>query len=211
MSGKGQMFFIAALVAILIMVTLRTSLNISGILENKKNLEIGLERQQFQNVRSELVMTVQLSYGTKLNISTNMNNFAKFLKDGLRSDAIDFSGVMVQSAYTNATASVDTRLNVTVLNILGSNMQTLNLSFNNVNQIFSLSDSSITDTNFTFNTASNTNYTLTMYWQTAAENRTEEITIPVVIGKGRLVAFFDIRMKSNRVEQRDKFTETFEI
>ena len=201
------MFIVMSIVIIVLMVMLKSGLNLSKIMENKRYMESGLERLEFQNIRSEMVKTMQICY-SQGNMSGCLDDFFKFSKRSLNARAIDLNGYLVKSTYSSP--ETNSRLNVTVLNGLGEEMNTLNLTLNSSTQIFkSIQDVSAVETSFTIST--NLNYTLTVFYNTSSENRTETITIPVVSGKGRFITFFDLRMVSNRAELRDKFTETVNL
>lgn len=201
------MFIVMSIVIIVLMVMLKSGLNLSKIMENKRYMESGLERLEFQNIRSEMVKTMQICY-SQGNMSGCLDDFFKFSKRSLNARAVDLNGYLVKSTYSSP--ETNSRLNVTVLNGLGEEMNTLNLTLNSSTQIFkSIQDVSAVETSFTIST--NLNYTLTVFYNTSSENRTETITIPVVSGKGRFITFFDLRMVSNRAELRDKFTETVNL
>lgn len=209
--AKGQIFIIIAIIMVVALVLIRTSLNLTKILENKRFLELGLERLEFQNIRNEMTKTLQVSYNQS-NISDNVNSFMKFAKDSFASRTTTMSGIAVTAMFPNVTLSVGILvpipLNVTVLNYFDDDLTNLNLTFNNVKQAFtSVPKSSRVVTNFTFTTGNDVNYSLTMNYTSGSLNGTENITIPVEIGKTKFIGFFDIRISSTRLEQRDKFTE----
>lgn len=209
---KGQIFLIIAIITIVTLMMLRVSLDLNKIMENKRYLESGLERQEFQNVKDEIVKSIVISSKNTAAIANNVNDFAKFARSSLAGRTGELKGLFVHSVHPSVSTGVDTRLNVTVLNILGQEVVTLNLSLNGSSQIFSsVKDSSTIETNFTFTTSSNANYTLSAYYLTAYENKTEEVTIPVEIGKSKYVGFFDLRLVSERLEQRDRFTQMYTL
>jgi hypothetical protein len=204
---KGQTFIIMAIIIIVLMVMLKSGLNLSKILENKRYMESGFERIEFQSIRSEMIKTMQICYGQG-NISTCLDEFFRFSKQSLKARAIDLNGYLVKSTYSYPETT--SKLNISVFNGLGSEMDILNLTLGSSTQIFkSISDSSAVETSFSVST--NTNYTLTVFYNTSSENKTEAVTIPVVSGKGKFITFFDLRMVTDRAEQRDKFTETVDL
>lgn len=209
---KGQIFLIIAIITIVALMMLRISLDLNKIMENKRYLESGLERQEFQNMEDEIVKSIVISSKNTTAIASNTNDFAKFARGSLTSRGEELNGFLVHSIFPTVVAGTDTRLNVTVLNILGTEIVTLNLSLNSSSQMFySIPDSGSVETNFTFTTSSNANYTLTAYYLTAYENKTEEINIPAEIGKSKYVGFFDLRLISSRLEQRDRLTKTYTL
>lgn len=189
---------------------LRVSLDLSKIIEKKRYLESGLEREEFQNVKNEIIKSIVISSKNTTLIANNTNNFAKFARNSLNSRTGELNGIFVHSVFPIVMAGSDTMLNVTLLNIFGREISVLNLSLDSSYQMFySIPDNATVEANFIFSTSSNTNYTLTVYYLTAYENKTEEINIPVEIGKSKYVGFFDLRLISERLEQRDKFTKTY--
>ena len=206
--AKGQVFIIIAVIIVVVMVLLRISLKLTDVIEEKKFLELGLERLEFQNLRNELFKAMQVSYN-QTNISDNINNFISFSKEAFLSRAVILTAVALTASFPQVISNQGTRFNVTVMNYLDEDMASLNLTFNNSQQNFtSVGKSSALATNFTFTTQSNVNFSLIMNFTTASRNATENITIPVEIGKSKFIEFFDIKASSDRLEQRDKFTET---
>ena len=212
---KGQIYLIIAIIVVTIMVTLKTSIDTTKLLESKRHLELSLEREQFQNIKREIYNTVSFSTNQSQNINNNVDNFVKYARNKLRVRTYDLNGMMVQIIYPTASSGVDTRINVSVLNFLGSEMRTLNLSFSyapSANKTFSfLRDESVLDTNFTFNTVSDVNYTLTVFYSTSNTATTEVITIPANVGKSNYILFTDIDLKGNVEEIRDKYRDVFRL
>ena len=94
------------------------------------------------------------------------------------------------------------------MNYLDEDITSLNLTFNNTLQSFtSVGKSSVLVTNFSFNTSANINYSLVLNYSSSSFNSSENITIPVEIATTKFIGFFDIKIVSNRLMQRDKFTE----
>lgn len=211
---KGQIFLILGIIIVTLLISLRVSLNLTKIMETKRYMEVGLERREFQNIKDEILKRIEISIQTG-NVTNKTDEFVSFVRDVMEAKTMDFNCLLVQTVHPVVSSGTDTRLNVTVLNYLGSTIQTLNLSFSydlNANQTFSsVADRGRADANFTFNTGSNTDYTLTVYYSIGSENKTESITAPVEIGKSKLTSFFDLRLISSRGEQRDKFNKTYAI
>ncbi|MDI6798498.1 MAG: hypothetical protein QMD12_00665 [Candidatus Aenigmarchaeota archaeon] len=210
--GKGQMFLIIAIVAVIALALIKTSLSTYQILEKKRYLEAGLERLEFQNAREELLRTIEYSVYQKENITKSVEDFIKFARSYFKTKTIDLNGLAAELILPNVTAETNTSLNVTILNLLGIEIQNLNLTFsydNSTRNFVAIRDGETVETSFIFNTSSNVNYSLSVYYLTSYENRTENITVPVEIGKSKFVGLFDLRLKSDRAEQRDIFTETY--
>lgn len=205
---KGQMFIIIAVVVISVLVLLKTSLNLVNILENKRYLEAGLERLEFKNAKDELVRSIKISYNQSSNITNNVNDFSKFARNSLSARAMKFTGLLISSIFPNVSGS--TQMNVTTLNLFEDDLQNLNFTFSydsSTSNFTSVAPLQSVTTSFTF-PATDANYTLTVYYKTASENATQNITIPVEVGKSKYIGFFDLRLSSNRLEQKDKVTET---
>jgi len=214
MSMKGQTFVIMAIIIVIVMVMLKSSLNFVKIIENKRYIESGLERYQFQNVKDELEKTIQISYPNGKNITDNLNEFLKFSRQRFKSRTIELNGLFLEAYFPTIETGIDTRLNVSVLNLLGETINTINLSFSGsgVGQTqtnYTFEDYNILDTNFTFNLQANVyNYTLNITYNTSSENATKIIIIPTEVGKTKYIYYFDIRMVSNKLEQRDILEST---
>lgn len=211
---KGQTFVIMAIIIVIVMVMLKSSLNFVKIIENKRYIESGLERYQFQNVKDELEKTIQISYPNGKNITDNLNEFLKFSRQSFKSRTIELNGLFLEAYFPTIETGIDTRLNVSVLNLLGETINTINLSFSGsgVGQTqtnYTFEDYNILDTNFTFNLQANVyNYTLNITYNTSSENATKIIIIPTEVGKTKYIYYFDIRMVSNKLEQRDILEST---
>lgn len=212
---KGQIFLIMAMIMIVTLMTLKTSLNLVNIIENKKYLETGLDRKEFDNIRNELVETIDYTSYQPTNITDNVNNYINFVKNSLMERAVNLNGFAVLTYHPTISSSIDTSVNVTVLNFFGTQMNTLTINFNNNtwdNRSFtSVADGTSKSVNFTFNTNTNRNYTLSVYYVIKSENRTNDFNISADIGKSKFIGFFDLRMVSDRSDQRDKFTQTYVI
>jgi len=210
--AKGQIFLIIGIVTVLILVMLRTSLSLTKIIEEKRHLELELESQQFGNVGSETLKAVSIGYNKSGNMTRNAEDFLKFARNSLKANIVDLNGLVVNSYFPNVTANTDVKLNVTTLNLLGTELRNLSLTFNSSAVIYtSIADGSSVSVTFTFNTGSNLNSTLSVYYLTSYENKTEDITIPIEVGKSKFVGFFDLRLVGSRQEQRDKLTKTYTL
>lgn len=205
--SKGQVFIILSIIIITVMIMLKTGLNISQIMENKRYLEAGFEQMQFQNIRSEALKTVQISYNSKNNITNNIDSFIRFAHQVMSSKTMDLTGVVVTTAYSHSTTPYV--INVTVLNMLGTEMFYLNVTFNTSTADFkTVSEGMAVQTSFTGNYET-MNHVMTVFFNTSAVNRTEYVTIPFDTTKSKLTVFFDLSLKSDRSEQRDVFNETY--
>jgi len=208
---KGQFFLISGLIIIVVLLLIKSSLNLAQIIENKKYLEMGLERKEFSNIRDELVETVELSYNK--NETGNMEKYIVYVRQRLKPRTIDLNGLAVESSFKKVISGSNTGLNVTVFNFLGETIQSLNLTFSydGSSQVFSnVADNSSVKKDFTFSTTSDVNYTLTVNYTTSTETRRYSVQIPVQIGKSKFIGFFNLRMNSLRGENRDEFSKVVE-
>jgi len=211
--SKGQMFIILALVIAVVLVLIKNSINITTLLENRRFMESGMERLEFDNVKKEIIMSMKIS-PSQTNSSNNSINMMSFVKSSFSSRSVDFSLLTVESSYPTVVSGVSTRLNITGVNLLGEDILSMNITFSydsSTKNLGSIKDTSKFDTYFDFSTTSDQNYTLTVSYSTPSINSTESITIPVVIGKSKFIAFVDMKTVSIRQTLRDKFTETFDL
>jgi hypothetical protein len=201
---KGQMFLILSIVIIVLIAMLKSGLNLNNIMQNQQYMESGLERIEFQNIKDEMGKSIQICY-SQGNMSDCLDDFFKFSKNSLNARAVDFTGYLVKSSYSYP--EINSQLNVSVFNGFDTEMNTLNLTLNGSSQIFG-SIQGVSSISTTFSVSTDSNYVLTVFYNTSYENKTDSVAIPISSGKGKLITFFDLRMASNRVEYRDKFTDT---
>jgi hypothetical protein len=209
---KGQFFLISGLIIIVVLLLIKSSLNLAQIIESKRYLEIGLERKEFSNIRDGLVETVELSYNK--NETNNVEKYIVYVRQRLKARTTDLNGLAVGSSFKKVVSGSDTGLNVTVFNFLDETIQSLNLTFYSdppQSQIFSnVADNSSVKKDFTFSTTSDVNYTLIVNYTTSTESKQYSIQIPAEIGKSKFIGFFDLRMISLRGENRDEFSKIVE-
>ncbi len=211
---KGQIFLITSIIIVLALVVLKNSIDVTSVIENKRNLEVGLERLEFENARSELVRTIDYSYNFSGNITGKVDNYLKLAKNSLGSRTTDLDIFGVASIYPNVISGSEARINFTVFNLFGREIDFVNLTFSSTNVSTTLSklqDGITVNGNSTFTTSVAVNYTLTVFWNTTQGNNTEIIIIPIGIGKSKFIGFFDMTLRSDRLEQRDKITETIDL
>lgn len=211
---KGQLYLMAAIVIVITLVTIKTSLNLIDLLENKRALESGLERLEFQNLRGELLRVAVNTLNSSANVTANTASFIQFAKTAFQTRSTELQGIGLITVYPTVAASTDVRYNVSIINFFDRPIDTINLNFSydaTKNQTFSNVDPGVIDMNFTFNTAAHRNYTLWVYYRVGTEEKIKNITVSVEVGKSKFVEFFDVRMKSERLEQRDDVSETFPV
>lgn len=203
---KGQLFIITGLIIIVILTGLKSSLSLSKVLEQQRTLVEGLDALSFSNARSEMIRTLQISYNSTTNMTNNLINFDGFLRDTLTGQGVEFDSLLIESYYPSLAANTNTNLNVVVYNSLGTQLQFLNLTYNGASATTSVGSQGTYQTTFTINTATSTNQSLLVFYNTSTASQSENITIPLNIGNSTYISFFDLRYISFRGQQSDKFT-----
>jgi hypothetical protein len=127
MRNKGQMFIIAAIIMIVILIILKTGVNIPDIMQRNRELEGNFEHDFFVNTVNELKKTIDISYHQPSNITNNVFNFGNFTRKKMteRLQNFDFfyADVIIPASQGSET------MNVTVVNLLNKNTSiTLNLN-----------------------------------------------------------------------------------
>jgi len=207
--SKGQVFIILSIIIITVMIMLKTGLNISQIMENKRYLEAGLEQMQFQNIRNEALKTIQISYYNKSGMTDNLNSFMNYARQVANTKAMDLNGVVVTAVYNSSTTPY--AINVTFLNLLGTTINHLNITFDTSSNIStSISDGGIVKVNFTGDYSS-MGYTMKLFFNTSYANKTDYMTIPFNTSKSKITVLIDLSLKSYRSEQNEIFNQTFII
>lgn len=213
---KGQMFVILAIIVATVLVLIKNGIDVAEIIENRRALENGLLKLEFENFRGELANSASINLNSSENISSDVIRFADFSKTVFSGKDEELQGIFVGSLYNDISTDTDERINVTVYNFFSFPIDTLNLNFSSnplSNRTFNGIESgkSVT-TNFTFNINSNKNFSLHVYYKNNAESgRTENVTILAELNKTKFIGFFDIRLESSRLEQRDRFSQTINI
>jgi hypothetical protein len=208
------MFIILAIAASVTIILIRLSIGTPEIVEEKRSLEVAVDELEFQNFRKELVNAGSMSVNRTSNITANTNSFFVFGKDVFSSKAATLEGVTIGSVYSNAAAGSDVRLNVTVANYLNLQISTLILNFTGNGLTYAASNLEpgfTRETNFTFNTNTNANYTLWVYYATQAGSVTHNITIPADLGKSKFVGYYDIKLATQSGTSSDRFASSFDI
>lgn len=213
---KGQMFIIGSLIVVVILILLRTSINVGDVLEKKKFLEVGVEKLEFANLRSEIPKAAFNTINATQDTTNVTNSFIAFAEDKLSARTMRLDGLSINSAYGNLSASTNIPLNVTVFNFFDVDLTNviLNLSTNFAAPVnFSnVEPRGVRSTQFTLNLASSQNLTMWVFYQTSTESVTQNITILAdTTRKTKFVGYFDLRMISDRGTIRDRFSETVNV
>jgi len=213
--SKGQMFIVGALIIIIVITLIKTSINVGDVLEKKKFLDSGVERLEFANIRGEVPKSAYNSVNQSLNTTNVTNAFISFVESKLAGRNVQLDGVAVSSYYLNMTSSVNIPLNVTVYNFFDVELSrvVLNLStdFGSPASTANLQPGSAFRNDFTVNSASSQNLTLWVFYETPTERVVQNVTIPSVIGRTKYVGYFDLRMSDERGDVRDRFVETVDV
>lgn len=209
------MFIVGALIIIIVITLIKTSINVADVLEKKKFLESGVERLEFSNIRGEVAKSAYNAVNYSLNMTNVTNSFISFAESKLSGRNIRLDGVAVSSYYLNMTASTNIPINVTVYNFFDAELSrvVLNLSTNFAAPVNTtdLQPGSILYSNFTVNSGSSQNLTLWVFYETPTERVVQNVTIPSVIGKTKYVGYFDLKVSDDRGDIRDRFVETVDV
>jgi hypothetical protein len=207
MRNKGQMFIITAVIMIVVLIILKTGVNIPDIMQKNRELEGKFEHDFFINVADELTKTIDISYHQSINITNNVFDFANFTRKKMTEHLQDFQFLYV-SCITPKSSGTDT-MNVSLINMLNKSINaTLQISTspmqssNNDNML----DMSIWNTNFTITQGNN--YILTVgYNGTYSEN----ITIQTKINGSVYIGFFDTTLIGSETTYKDKFQKNYTL
>jgi opacity protein-like surface antigen len=205
MRTKGQMFLITATIIIVILVLLRTSVNLPNILQKEKELKTRFEKEFFQNTADELVKVIDISYHQPSKITNNVFNFGNFTRkkmtERLQSFEFLYAGVIMPASSGNDI------MNVTIVNLLSkpinATLQLNSLTPINYSQML---DSTSWTTNYSINQGQT--YTLIVgYNGTYSEN----VTIQTKVNKSVYVGFFDITLTGSETTYKDKFQKNYTL
>jgi hypothetical protein len=205
MKNKGQMFLIIATIIIVILVLLRTSINLPDILQKEKELNSKFEKEFFQNTVNELVKVIDISYHQSNNITNNVFDFGNFTRKKMTERLQNFKFLYV-GAITPP-SSGNAIMNVTVVNLLNKPINaTLQL-----NSLTPVNYSEILDS-----TSWTTKYSITQgqtYTIIVGYNGTysENMTIQTMVNKSVYVGFFDVTLTGPDTTYKDKFQKNYTL
>ena len=207
MRNKGQTFIITAVIMIVVLIILKTGINIPDIIQKNRELEGKFEHDFFVNVADELTKTIDISYHQLTNITNNVFDFANFTRKKMTEHLQDFQFLYV-SCITPKSSGSDT-MNVSVINMLNKPINaTLQISTSPLqsNNSDNMLDMSIWNTNFTITQGNS--YILTVgYNGTYSEN----ITIQTKINGSVYIGFFDITLNGSETTYKDKFQKNYTL
>jgi len=209
------MFIVGAIIIIVAITLVKTSINLADVLEKKRFLESGVERLEFANLREEAPRAARNALNYSLNATNVTGSFLAFAESKLASRAMRLDGVLVSAYYMNLSSSAGVPLNVTMYNLFDTQIDRaiLNLStdFNSPAITTDLAAGATFFRNFTLNLGSSQNLTLWVFYERASERTVQNITIPAVIGKTKYIVYYDLRMSGERGDIRDRFTEVLDV
>jgi len=205
MKNKGQMFLIIAAIIIVVLVLLKTGVNLPDILQREKEVKSRVEKEYFSNIVDELVKVTDISYHQSSNITNNVFDFGNFTRKKMTERLQSFEFLYVGS-ITPASSGNDI-MNVTVVNLLNKPINaTLQLnSFTPVNYSEMLDSTSWT-TNYSI-TQGQTYDLIVGYNGTYSEN----VTIQTKANKAVYVGFFDITLTGSETTYKDKFQKNYTL
>jgi hypothetical protein len=208
--AKGQIYLMVGVIIILTMIMIRLSISYSGAIEGGKLMESGLGMQQFENVKDEILNSAGMGAADGSQMAGNIRNFISFSRTHLNANSASLDCALLSSFYYNASAGQTGNLNTTFVNFMGRGMNNLSMSFaGSTFGMATLADGSSASTNFTFTTDADKNYTLTLSFDVGGRSFIENITIPILIGQNRLVAFLDMNIESNYQARSDRVSRTY--
>lgn len=196
---KGQAFLIIAFIFITILALIKISLS---FLEIKEDKTLFLE---FENVKEEIVRSVEFSINQKENITKNLESFADFARKSFRRKASTLNLFLLEAFVE------DGSLKASIKNLLGNDIIFLNITLNNsFNEFEKIKDGEKVNVNFIL-PAENANYTLKIFYETPYSKEKEEFFIEVEEKKSKLIVFFDIILEKEKMKLRDKVLKYYEL
>lgn len=212
---KGQVFLIGAIIIVLVLVLIRTSINVAEVVQRKSFIEAGLEKIEFTNVRNEVPKAAYNAMNDTDSIANQTNSFIAFAEDKLNGRTLALDGVSVIAKYDSLQESTDTDLDVTLYNFFDAEMSraivNLSTDFNSPTQFNNTASGSSRFAQFTLNLGSSQNLTMWVFYEVSGKTYVQNVTIPAEIGKTRAVGYFDVRMTSERGTFSDRFSEVMRV
>jgi len=201
MKSKGQMFLIMSAVTFIVLILLKNSINISDILQNKRELEVRFEKEYFSNIVDEMKGVVGISFYNQDNITNNVFDFGNFIRRKMKERTQDFDFLYVGLV----TAGIDNNMSVKVINLLNKPINaTLRLNSSDIVNNSEMADASSWEIYYIITEGSG--YVITVgYNDTYREN----ITINTKINKSVYVGFFDITLYGAKTTYKEKFQKSY--
>jgi len=202
LKGKGQMFLITSVIIVIVLIILKTSVNLPVVLQQKREMEGRFDKEMFENVKTESVKAIEISYHQPTNITRNVFDFANFTRKKMKERLFDFRLLYVGSI----TPKSGSDMNVTLVNLLE---KPINASLN-------LNGSAQNNDNMLGSTSWDTSFVITPgqdYILTVSYNNTykSNITIQTESGKSKYIGFFDILLRGLETTYKDKFQRSYSL
>ena len=196
------MFLITSVIIVIVLIILKASVNLPDILQQKREVEGRFDKEMFENVKSELVKAIEISYHQSTNITRNVFDFANFTRKKMKVRLFDFRLLYVGSI----TPESGLDMNVTLINLLDKS----------INASLSLNGSTQNKDNMLDSSSWNTSFVITPgqdYILTVSYNNTYEsnITIQIASGKSKYIGFFDVSLKVLETTYKDKFQKSYTL
>jgi len=204
MRNKGQMFLIASIIIIAVLILLKTSINLPEIIQQKIELEGRFDREFFASIVDEMPKVIEISYHQQDNITNNIFDFFNFTIKKMDERSLDFETLFVDSITPKETGVVT--MNVTLINLLKKSINATLILDGSIKNQDNIADMTAWYTDFTVTQGEN--YTLTVSYN---ETYQENITINTYSEKSRYIAFFDITIESLRETYKDKFQKSYTL
>ncbi len=198
---KGQSFLIISIIFIIILALIKANINFQKFQEDKS---FGIE---FENIKEEMVRSVEFSIYEKENITKNLESFAEFARNSFKRRALDVNSLILECMVENNEA------NISIKNLLGNEIIFLNISFsydNSFREFENIDDGEKITTVFSFSNG-NANYTLKVFYKTPFSQESEELPVEIEAGKSKFIVFLDITLKSEKAKLRDKILKSYEV
>jgi len=203
MRNKGQMFLIMAAITFITLILLKNTINLSDILQNKRELEVRFEREYFSNIVNEMMETVSISYYKPSNITNNVLDFGNFIRRKMKERTQDFNFLYVGLV----TATIDNNMSVKVINLLNKPINaTLSLNSSSPINYSQMTDSSSWEVYYSITQGDN--YIITIGYNGTYE---ENITLNTKTNKSVYVGFFDITLIGTKTTYKEKFQKSYTL
>lgn len=206
MKSKGQMFLIGAVIIVSSLAVIKANTMSSSARYELEKLESTLEGEIFKNLVSELNNTVIYSSNSPQMIDMNVFEFMNFTQSKSYGRAMELNALYV-GIISNSTID---RMNVSVINMLGNEMD-VDLSI--PGQSFSnndMPDRSKWDTNFTITSGNNYNVTV-VYNLTEGFSVNKTIYVDTKSNRDVYVNFVYIALESEDALHVQEYQKTIKI
>jgi hypothetical protein len=195
---KGQSFLIIAIIFITILALIKANISFQKFEKESFGFE-------FENVKEEIVRSVEFSIYEKENITKNLENFVDFARNSLKRKTLNLKAIILEGFIEN------NELNISLKNLLGNEIIFLNLSFSyndSFREFKDIKDEEKINATFIF-PSQDANYTLKISYTTPFSEESEELPVGVEVGKKKFILFVDMTIKSEEIKIRDKIFRNY--